>query len=101
MARRATCSLACGSQARGLRIRWENACKKLQKSSFLYADQLPNFDSICGTYRLHPEDNCFYEVLDDKSILRYELKPDGKIYRLEDLTEVGPDELPGSAVDYV
>ena len=101
MARRATCSLACGSQARGLRQRWENACEKLQKSSFLYADQLPTFDSICGTYRLHPTDNCFYEVLEDKTVHRYELTPDSRVYRLDDLTEVDPEELPGSAVDYV
>ena len=56
---------------------------------------------MCGTFRLDLEDNSFYEVLDDKTVHRYELKPDGKRFKLEDISEVDPSELPGSAVDYV
>ena len=100
-ARRPTCSLACGSQARGLKARWISACTKLQERKYIYPDQIPEFDSVCGTFRLDLEDNSFYEVLDDKTVHRYELKPDGKRFKLEDISEVDPSELPGSAVDYV
>ena len=64
----------------------------------MYADQLPTFDSICGTFRLHPTENAFYETLDDGTVLRYELTEDGRLFQLEDLSEVDPDEVPGSAV---
>ena len=59
----------------------------------MYPDQLPTFDSVCGLFRLHPTENSFYQICDDKTVLLYELTPDGKIYRLEDLTEVDPAEL--------
>ena len=98
MARRATCSLACGSQARGLKQQWQKAAKQLQAHSFMYANQLPTFDSICGTFRLHPTENAFHEKLDNGTVLCYELTEDGRLYQLEDLSEVDLSELPGSAV---
>ena len=64
----------------------------------MYADQLPTFDSICVTFRLDPAENAFYEKLDDGTVLLYELTEDGRLFQLEDLSEVDPDELPGSAV---
>jgi len=64
----------------------------------MYANQLPTFDSICGTFRLDPAENAFYETLDDGTALRYELTADGRLFQLEDLSEVDPSELPGSAV---
>jgi hypothetical protein len=98
MKRRTTCSLACGSQARGLKQQWQKTAKQLQAHSFMFANQLPTFDSICGTFRLHPTENAFYEKLDDGTVLRYELTEDGRLFQLEDLSEVDPDEVPGSAV---
>ncbi len=98
MARRTTCSLACGSQARGLKQQWQKTVKQLQAHSFMYADQLPTFDSICGTFRLDPAENAFYETLEDGTALRYELTADGRLFQLEDLSEVDPSEVPGSAV---
>ncbi len=96
--RRPTCSLECGSQARGLKQQWQKTAKQLQTHSFMYANQLPTFDSICGTFRLDPADNAFYETLEDGTALRYELTADGRLFQLEDLSEVDPSELPGSAV---
>jgi endogenous inhibitor of DNA gyrase (YacG/DUF329 family) len=96
--RRPTCSLECGSQARGLKQQWQKTAKQLQAHSFMYANQLPTFDSICGTFRLDPAENDFYETLDDGTALRYELTADGRLFQLEDLSEVDPSELPGSAV---
>ena len=96
--RRPTCSIKCGAQARGLKKQWQNTASQLQAHAFMYANQLPTFDSICGTFRLHPTENAFYETLDDGTVLRYELTADGRLYQLEDISEVDPDEVPGSAV---
>ena len=96
--RRPTCSIECGAQARGLKKQWQNTASQLQAHAFMYANQLPTFDSICGTFRLHPTENGFYETLDDATVLRYELTADGRLYQLEDISEVDPDEVPGSAV---
>ena len=96
--RRPTCSIECGAQARGLKKQWQNTASQLQAHAFMYANQLPTFDSICGTFRLHSTENAFYETLDDGTVLRYELTADGRLYQLEDISEVDPDEVPGSAV---
>jgi len=96
--RRPTCSIDCGAQARGLKQQWQKIAGYLQANSFIYAKELPTFDSICGTFRLHPTENAFYETLDDGTVLRYELTEDGRLFQLEDLSEVDPDEVPGSAV---
>ena len=98
MARRKTCSLTCGSQARGLKARWINACTRLQERKFIYPDQIPEFDSADGQFRLALDGNDFYEILNDHSVHRYELKLAGKRLILEDISEVDPCELPGSAV---
>ena len=34
---------------------------KADPSPLIYAKELPTFDSICGTFRLHPTENAFYE----------------------------------------
>ncbi|MDB4506206.1 hypothetical protein N9087_00795 [bacterium] len=74
--------------------------KQLQRHSFMYADQLPTLDSICGTFHLHPSENSFYETLENGTALRYELTSDGRLLKLEDLSEVGPSEVLGSAVGH-
>ena len=56
----------------------------------MYADQLPTFDSICSTFRLDPAENAFNETLEDGTTLRYELTADGRLFQLEDLSEVDP-----------
>ena len=67
-------------QARGLKNQWQNTASQLQPHVFMYANQLPMFDSICGTYRLHPTENAFYEPLDHGTVLRYELTTDGRLF---------------------
>jgi len=85
-------------RARGLRQQWQKIAGYLQANSFIYLRELPNFDSICGTFRLHPTENAFYEKLDDGTVLRYELTEDGRLFQLEDLSEVDPVEVPGATV---
>ena len=81
-----------------MKKQWQNTASQLQAHAFMYANELPTFDSICGTFRLHPIENAFYETLDDGTVLRYELTADGRLFELEDISEVDPEEVPGSAV---
>lgn len=85
-------------EVRGLKRQWQNTVSQLQAHAFMHANQLPTFDSICGTFRLHPTENAFYETWNDGTVLRYGLTADGRLFELEDLSEVDPDEVPGSAV---
>lgn len=98
MKRRPTCSLECGAQARRLKQQRQNTVRQLQAQCFMYADQQPTFDGICGTFRLDPAKNAFDETLDDGRAPRYELTADGRLFPLGDLSELDPSELSGSAV---
>ena len=98
MKRRPTCSLECGAQARRLKQQWQNTVRQLQAHCFMYADQQPTFDGICGTFRLDPAKNAIDETLGDGTALRYELTADERLFPLGDLSELEASELPGSAV---
>jgi hypothetical protein len=64
----------------------------------LYANRLPEFDSLCGTYRHDPTEDAFYEKLDDGTWAKWDPLPNSHGFELILVDDCDDSEVPGGAL---